>query len=96
MTTVSKRRAIVSLGLALGMILLVWLVQGESSPFYEYFLYHVAIPNIVMGMHVIPYLIIVIWRPMIYGEAIAYVLIFLQWLLVGYLLSRLIIRSDIK
>lgn len=96
MTSVSKWRAIISFGFALSGTFAVWLVLGERSPFREYFLYRVTVPNIVMGMHIIPYLILMIWRPAIYADVISNALIFLQWLLVGYLLARLIVRVDVR
>jgi hypothetical protein len=91
-TAVSRRRTIFSFSFALVATLLVWLVLGDTTPLQEYFLYHVTIPNLLMAVLVVPYLILTILRPEVYGDAISYALIFLQWLLVGYVIARLVFR----
>lgn len=85
-----------SIGFALCAMLTTWLVLGDNSPFKEYFLYHVTIPNLFRGVLIIPYLILMILRPTVFADAIGYILVFLQWLLVGYLFARLICRDDLK
>ena len=96
MNTVWKRRIRLSFGVALSACLLSWLVVGETSPFADYFLAHVGVPNLWRTIHTVPYLIMVIFRPAVWGDPILYLLVFLQWLLIGFLLSILILRSPSK
>lgn len=87
MTTHSRNRLRFSLIFALVATLLTWLVLGEASPFEGYFLYHVTIRNLLAQLLTVPYLVLIILRPRFWVDQIFYSLIFLQWLLVGFLLS---------
>ena len=90
--SISKCRVRISLAVALFACLISWLIVGETSPLADYFLWHVEIPNLWSALHVVPYLIIMIFRPAPFDEAITFILVFLQWLLIGYVLARLICR----
>jgi hypothetical protein len=89
---VTKCKAGFSMAFALTATVLTWLVLGDNSPLESYFLEHVTVPNVFRAMLTIPYLIQVILRPSNFAYVIGYGFIFLQWLLVGYLLSLLVCR----
>ncbi len=89
---ISKCRTILSPGIALGACFINWLIMGESSPLADYFLYHVEIPNLWRVLHILPYLFVVIFRTQIIEVAIYYFLVFLQWLLLGYVVALLVCR----
>ncbi|MCA1630048.1 MAG: hypothetical protein LC785_08770 [Acidobacteria bacterium] len=84
--------------MAIAACFFTWLVLDESSPLSEYFLYHVTLPNLLMKLHSIPYIILLLIRPETEtaANAISWGLIFFQWLLVGYLLSFLICGGRLK
>lgn len=92
MTSVWRCRAGVSLVFALAASLLTWLVLGDWSPLEQYFLQHVTIPNILRAILTVPYLVLMVLRPAAFADTIGYALIFVQWLLVGFILSLLICR----
>ena len=75
---------------AAGMLLLGWLMFSDSSPLSEYFLHHVAIPNVWRFLHVVPVIAaaLVAGNPHSLSEPIVYGGILLQWLVVGFLLSK--------
>jgi hypothetical protein len=82
---------IASLGFALFAVLVDWLVLGETSPLKPYFMYHVTIPNFVGRLLVLPYFALIIFRPRPpFEEIIGYGLEFIQWLVVGYVLIKVI------
>lgn len=93
MSALSKCRIRISLGFAFGASLVTWLVLGDTSPFKEYFIHHVTVPNMLRQLLIVPYLILTILNPDVFGDAIGYLLEFLQWLLIGYLLARLICKE---
>jgi hypothetical protein len=93
MTAAIKRRMKFAIGLALCACLVSWLIVGETSPLSVYFLEHVELPNLWMTLHTLPYLVLVIFRPMLLGDVVLYALVFLQWFLIGYLLALLIFRT---
>lgn len=74
------------------MSALTWLVLGDSSPLAEYFLEHVTVPNLVRSMLTVPYLLLMVLRPNRDADFIGYILIFVQWLIVGFVLSLLVCR----
>jgi hypothetical protein len=80
------KATLLSAGVGLLCVFLVWLILGDSSPFNEYFLYHVTVPNFVRWLHVLTYLLVVILRPQPPLEAIVvYGSIFIQWFVVAFL-----------
>ena len=93
MDTISKCRLRLSLSVALGACLVSWLVIGETSPFADYFLWHVGIPNLWSSLHVFPYLLMMIVQPSFFEDVLLYGSVFLQWLLIGYVLARLVCRT---
>lgn len=93
MTAISRCRTKITFGFAFAAMVLVWLVMGDASPFKEYFLDHVAIPNILSEILIVPYLFLMLVKPTVFDDAISYTLIFLQWLLIGYVLARLLCKN---
>ena len=87
MSYISNCKLRITLGFALLATLVTWLILGEASPFEGYFLYHVTLRNLLAQLLTIPYLILMVLRPTFWVDQIAYALVFLQWLLVGFLLS---------
>ena len=81
------------MGVALGASLVSWIIVGQTSPLANYFLWHGALPNLWRRIHTLPYVIVLISRPPILEEAIEYFLVFLQWVLIGYVLARLACRN---
>lgn len=70
-----------------------WLTLSESSPLSEYFLYHGTIPNLIGQVLIVPYLVLMIFRPEPPLEAILmYGLEAIQWLVIGYVLGWLLCK----
>ena len=70
-------------------LLLTWLIMGDSSPFHDYFLWHVDLPNL-WGMTIfVPYLIGVIieGNPHSPSELVVGLALIIQWSVLGWLLS---------
>lgn len=82
-----KRRLVFSVLLALGAVLITWLVQDESSPFADYFLWHPGLRNFWAILNAVPY----IAAEILTDESIVLftVLQFIQWFVVGFVLSFL-------
>jgi hypothetical protein len=70
-------------------LLVTWLIMGDSSPFHDYFLWHVDLPNTWAMTTLIPF----IFSAMITGNphspsiAIVIFALIIQWFLIGFLLS---------
>lgn len=86
-----KFRLIFSGIFAFGALLVNWLLLGESSPFHDYFLWHVELPNLWVPLHIIPAIgtAIVAGNPHSGSEIIYSILLVIQWFIVGFLLSGL-------
>src|SRR2546423_15142506 len=76
MQPIWKRRFWFSISLALAACLLSWFIVGVNSPLADYFLRHLTILNLWQTIHTAPYLIMVIFRPAVWGDAILYLLVF--------------------
>lgn len=77
--------AVVALGLS-------WLIQGQTSPFHDYFIWHVDLPNLWVKFHTIPYIIALVFR-----SALVYGAMFVaQWFLIGWLFSTLLKRKPLQ
>ncbi len=91
---ISTCRASVSAGFALLTMTATWLVLGEGSPLRSFFLYHVTIPNIVGRLLVVPFLLLTVFRPSSpWEEIVGYGSEFVQWFVIGYLLSLIFCRA---
>ena len=91
----SRLKVRMAVGLACGAVacFVNWLMEGESSPLYRYFLYHVGLPNVWGRLNFVPYVIILVSQPLAFADAIYYLSIFVQWGVAGILIS-LLIRRD--
>jgi hypothetical protein len=70
-----------------------WLVLGDSSPFREYFIHHVSLPNLIGMLLILPYVVLIVFQPQPpFDEIIGFVMEFVQWLVIGALLGWLICR----
>ena len=88
------KATLLSAGFASLCVFLVWLILGDWSPFKEYFLYHVTVPNFVRGLHAPTYLLQVIFRPEPpFEEIIGYGSVFVQWFVIAFLLSGAVYGS---
>jgi hypothetical protein len=72
------------------MLLVGWLIFAEASPLKDYFLFHVALPNLWRALHIVPALAaaLVAGNPHGGSEPVAFAGFFLQWFVVGFLLSK--------
>lgn len=80
---------------ALGAVLLTWVILGESSPLAEYFLFHVGVPNVWRLLNALPFIAagLISGNPG-GGPAVLFtVLQFAQWFVVAYGLSTLCARA---
>jgi hypothetical protein len=85
---------LLSAGFGLICAIVVWLILGDTSPLSEYFLGHVTLPNLIRKLHIPTYLLLVIFRPQSpFEEIVAYGSVFVQWFLVGFLISITVYRS---
>jgi len=84
---------------ALGCFVFSFLISDEG-PFSEFFLYHVAIPNIWTTLNILPLILATMFGKSVHQpSAIAgYVGFFIQWFVVGLIVSEFIsaLRSRTK
>lgn len=86
---------VVAVGVAFSLfaMIMTWLVLGDASPFREYFLYRVSIPNLIGRLLVLPYFGLVLLNPSPEVENfVGLVLEFIQWFVIGSLLAWLLCR----
>ena len=77
----------ISFGFSLVMLFITWLILGSGSPLEPFFLEHVGIPNFFRRLLTIPYVVMMVLRPNTLTGLLSYVLVFVQWLVVGALIS---------
>ena len=75
-----------------------WLVGGESSPFHDFFLYHVALSNRIMALNLPAFLIATLLGGNLHAPPNWAMLVgFLaQWLSIGFLISLVLIRPTAR
>jgi hypothetical protein len=90
-----KRRLIFSIVVALGAILLTWLLHGESSPLAEYLSSHDDLPNLWLTVNAAPYIVGAVISGSHGGAPVALftILQFIQWFTLGFLVSTFLFRS---
>ena len=71
----------------LSALLVTWLIMGESSPLYNYFVWHVGLPNTWAMTTVIPFIFsaVVTNNPHSPSMVIFIFALIIQWFLVGFL-----------
>ena len=86
-----KFRLIFSGIVALGALIVDWLVLGESSPFHDYFLWHGGLRDLWAPLNIVPVIgsAIVAGNPHSGSEIIYSILLAIQWFIIGFLLSGL-------
>jgi hypothetical protein len=88
-----NRSRVIFAGVFAGIALILgWLIQGETSPFYQYFIRHAALPNFWARLHTIPYIIALVFHSELVYQA-AFVA---QWFLIGLLFSTLLKRKPLQ
>ena|ERR1043166_2609198 len=92
MKIIKRCPVVISFIFALCATLITWLVLSENSPLDNYFLYHTTVRNLVGRLVFLPYAAVLLIRPSFWADQISYALIFLQWLLVGFLISVIVCR----
>jgi hypothetical protein len=84
-------------GLVFGIVSLVmsWLFLAESSPFYNYFLWHVWLKNQWIRLNLPAIVLGSIVSGNIHSPSIiaTYAALFIQWFAFGYILSVIFIRK---
>ena len=63
-----------------------WLLVGETSPLYRYFLLHVELPNLWGRLNFVPYMAVMVVGPS-FADAVYYVFLFIQWAMFSMLIS---------
>jgi len=73
---------------------------SDKGPFSEFFLYHVAIPNMWSALNVLPLIVGTMFSRNVHqpSDIAAYVGFFIQWFIVGLIVSEFIsaLRSRTK
>jgi hypothetical protein len=92
MSVTSQKRKfqfVFSLVVALGALLVTWLILGDGSPFESYFARHVDVANMLRLTTFPPFVLsaMISRNPHSPPMATFVVGLFLQWSLIGYLLS---------
>ena len=72
-----------------------WLLTGDDSPFRDYFLHNVSLPNVWRMVNVPPYVLGMFVSGNLHaatelGVAVMIATFFAQWALVGLMLSKLL------
>ena len=93
MSSLLRYRVFFAIVVGLVFTALVWLILDVNSPFGPYFLIHLTVPNVARRIHTLPYLVVAVLRPKTWVNQISYGLIFVQWAVVGFLLSMLFVRK---
>jgi hypothetical protein len=84
---IRKDRFVVTIVLAVVLTVTTWLILGDNSPFQNYFLQHVTMPNLFRVLLTVPCLLVVILRPSSFVDALSYIFILLQWLIAAYIVA---------
>ena len=64
-----------------------WLLVGETSPLYRYFLFHVQLPNIWGRLNSLPYVAVMVVGRRGLADTLYYVFLFIQWAVLSMLIS---------
>ena len=91
----TKAPWIVSGLVALGAVLLTWVLHGESSPLNDYFSFHVGVPNVWGVLNAFPFIAgAVISGNRGGGPVVLFTILqFMQWFVVAFVLSTIFCRG---
>jgi hypothetical protein len=83
---------------SVAIVLIFWLCDSESSPLYEYFLYHTSFPEVIGYLSFPAFFFSAILSGNIHApdETIFYIAMIVQWMFVGWLISLVIYRGSKK
>jgi hypothetical protein len=89
-----KERLIFSNLIALGAVLLTWILHGESSPLADYFSLHDGLPNLWLALNALPFIAGVVISGRHGGGPVVLftILQFIQWFVVAFVLSTFLFR----
>jgi hypothetical protein len=89
-----KFRIIFSSVIAVGALTVNWLVLGDSSPFHQHFLWHSDLPDLWAAMHIVPVICsaIIAGNPHSGSEIVYGFMLVIQWFIVAFLLSGVLVR----
>jgi hypothetical protein len=75
-----------------------WVLVGESSPLRNYFLWHVRLPNMWRALNIVPAIIayLVAGNLHVGSLFVFYIGFSIQWLLVGFIISFVLLLFRIK
>jgi hypothetical protein len=96
MKLISRCSAFISVTFAVLASFVTWLVLSENSPLDNYFLYHVSGRNAVGRVVFLPYILTLILRPRFWADQISYLFIFIQWLVIGFVLSLFACKGNLR
>ena len=87
-----KHRLIASGVIALGIVVLTWLVHGESSPVADYFPSSIALRNLWMLFNAVPFIVGAVLSGSHGGgpDVLFVILQFVQWLVVAFFVLTLV------
>ena len=87
-----KTHLIFGVAVAIGALFLNWLLLGKTSPFDEYFLWHVGIRNFWRTLNAVPFIVgAIIGRSHAGPEPALFITLqIIQWFIIGCVLSILL------
>lgn len=93
--SVGMKRLIFSGVFFAAMLGFFWLVAGEASPFHHYFLYHVDLPNIWMGLNFPAFIVATLVSGNVHNPSdwVFWPSFTIQWLAIGFLISLIVVRQ---
>lgn len=87
-----RRKWIFAGAFAAAALLVTWLTEAESSPLYDYFIWHVGFPNFWALINTIPYAVAIVFQ----SELVYLLALAAQWALAGLLLHSLLWRKTLQ
>jgi len=70
-------------------LLMTWLILADSSPFHEYFIWHVGLPNLWGMTVIVPFVLAAVLSGNPHSPPTVIVVLFtiIQWFIIGLLIS---------
>ena len=94
----TKNNCVLGLILSSFSVVCMWLFEGDRSPLYRYFLYHVTLPNLWTRINTIPVIISILVGGIAHqGSTFAFTaFVVIQWFIIGFLVSKLVNKRKAK